>query len=199
LGQDKNNRILSMTWYCDDAPGHPIHGPYHDTEYGFPLSDEAELFERQSLEIFQAGLSWLLVLKKRPTMITAFDQFQVDRVAAYKAKDVKRLLNDAGIIRNRLKVNSIIENARRIQALRDSHQSLSAWIASHHPLPKSEWVKVFKKEFKFMGGEIVGEFLMSIGYLPNVHKESCPVFKKIKKLNPPWMQVDFKIYKEKAE
>ena len=188
-----------MSWYCDTAPGHPFHEPYHDSEYGFPLTDEAALFERQSLEIFQAGLSWLLVLKKRPAMVSAFHGFDVDRVAAYKARDSKRLLNDAGIIRNRLKIASIIENAQRIQKLRESHGGFDAWIDTHHPLPKKEWVKIFKKEFKFMGGEIVGEFLMSIGYLPGVHKKTCPVFKKIAKLNPPWMQVDFSIYKETTE
>jgi DNA-3-methyladenine glycosylase I len=185
-----------MTSYCDSAPGHPLHGPYHDKEYGFPLTGEAALFERQSLEIFQAGLSWLLVLKKRSATVDAFDGFDVDRVANYKAKDIKRLLNNEGIIRNRLKINSIIENAKRIQNIRETHNIFAEWIASHHPLPKSEWVKVCKKEFKFMGGEIVGEFLMSIGYLPNAHREDCPVYKELSNINPPWMQVDFSIYKE---
>jgi DNA-3-methyladenine glycosylase I len=187
-----------MSWYCDAAPGHPLHGPYHDREYGFPLTGERALFERQSLEIFQAGLSWVLVLKKRPALVAAFDDFDVDRVAAYRAKEVKRLLNDEGIIRNRLKIASIIENAARVRALRDTHGSFAEWIAAHHPLPKSEWVKVFRKNFKFMGGEIVGEFLMSIGYLPDAHSEACPVFKKIARKNPPWMRVDAAIYREGA-
>ncbi|MEQ8195596.1 MAG: DNA-3-methyladenine glycosylase I [Rhodospirillales bacterium] len=185
-----------MSWYCDVAPGHPFHGPYHDKEYGFPLKDETALFERQSLEIFQAGLSWLLVLKKRPAMVAAFDGFEVDRVAAFKAREINRLLKDEGIIRNRLKVESIIENAKRVRDLRDSHGGFAKWIAAQHPLPKSEWVKVFRKTFKFMGGEIVGEFLMSIGYLPDAHHESCPVFGKIAKKNPPWMRVDARVYRE---
>ncbi len=185
-----------MTWYCDVAPGHPLHGPYHDREYGFPLTDESALFERQSLEIFQAGLSWLLVLKKRPAIVEAFENFDVDRVANYHAKDIKRLLNDERIIRNRLKIESIIHNANRIREFRDTHETFAHWIAEHHPKPKNEWVKIFKKNFKFMGGEICGEFLMSIGYLPNVHSNECPVFKKIAKLNPPWMQVDINIYQE---
>ena len=74
-----------MSWYCDVAPGHPVHGPYHDNEYGFPLEDEAALLERLSLEIFQAGLSWLIVLKKRPSTVAAFDGFDVDSVAGYGA------------------------------------------------------------------------------------------------------------------
>ncbi len=176
-----------MSWYCDVALGHPLHGPHHDREYGFPVTGEAVLFERLCLEIFQAGLSWEIVLKKRETTFAAFNGFDVDTVAAYKSKDIKRLLADAGIIRNRLKVAAIIENAQRLQGLRQSHDGFAGWIAAHHPRGKSEWVKVFKKTFKFTGGEIVNEFLMSIGYLPHAHRDDCPVFKKIAKLNPPWM------------
>ncbi len=176
-----------MSWYCDSAPGHPFHGPYHDEEYGFPLEGEAELFERLSLEIFQAGLSWLLVLKKRETMRVAFDVFDVDTVAAYGEADKERLVNDAGIIRNRLKIASIIENARRIQGLRESNGGFAAWIAAHHPLTLEEWVKLFRETFKFTGPEVVNEFLMSIGYLPGGHRADCPIFAQIAAQNPPWM------------
>ena len=178
-----------MATYCDTAPGHPIHGPYHDTEYGFPLADEAGLFERLCLEIFQAGLSWEIVLKKRPTTVAAFEGFDVDTVAAYDAAATARLLSDAGIIRNRRKVAAIIENARRIQALRESHGGLAAWIAAHHPRDKKEWVKLFGLTFLFTGGEIVGEFLMSIGYLPGAHGDDCPISARIAALSPPWMEV----------
>jgi len=173
--------------YCDFAAGHPLHGPYHDTEYGFPTEDEAVLFERMVLEINQAGLSWELMLKKREGFHGAYAGFEVDRVAAFDDDDVARLLADAGIIRNRLKVAAAIENAKRLQAIRESHGSFASWIAAHHPLPKEDWVKLFRKTFKFMGGEIVGEFLMSIGYLPGTHREDCPVFARIAKLSPPWM------------
>jgi len=179
-----------MADYCDIAPGHPLHGPYHDEEYGFPLTDESALFERLSLEIFQAGLSWLLVLRKREAMRAAFDGFDVDKVAAYGDADLTRLLADPGIIRNRLKVSAIIENARRIQALRAAGEGgFAGWIAARHPLMLEEWVKVFRKTFKFTGGEIVNEFLMSIGYLPGAHREDCPVFARIEALDPPWKQV----------
>lgn len=177
-----------MSSYCDSAPGHPLHGPYHDEEYGFPVDDESVLFERLVLEINQAGLSWELMLKKRPNFKTAFEGFDVDRVAAYGAQDRARLLADAGIIRNRLKVDAVIENARRIQALRASHGGFSAWLTAHHPQPKEAWVKLFKKTFKFTGGEITGEFLMSTGFLPGTHREDCPVQARIAALNPPWMQ-----------
>ena len=179
-----------MTSYCDFAPGHPLHGPYHDEEYGFPAEDESVLFERLALEINQAGLSWELMLNKRAGFRAAFEGFEVDRVAAYGAAERARLLADAGIIRNRLKVDAVIENARRIQALKDGHGSFAAWLAAQHPLPKDTWVKLFKKTFKFTGGEITGEFLMSIGYLPGAHREDCPVAARIAALRPPWMAAD---------
>lgn len=178
------------SWYCDVAPGHPWHGPYHDGEYGFPVDDDRALFERLILEINQAGLSWLTILKKREAFQKAYDGFHIDRVARYGAREKKRLLADAGIIRNRLKIEAAIENARRIEALQESHGSFAAWIAAHHPRPKAEWVKLFKQTFRFTGGEIVGEFLMSIGYLKGTHRPDCPVYRRIARLDPPWMQAE---------
>jgi len=177
-----------MSSYCDYAPDNPIHAHYHDREYGFPVNDETVLFERLLLEINQAGLSWELMLKKRDGFRAAYDAFDIDKVAAYGAAERERLLNDAGIIRNRLKVDAAIANAQRIVGLRDDFGSFKGWIEAHHPLEKAEWVKLFRKTFKFTGGEIVGEFLMSTGYLPGAHREDCPVYTKIAKLSPPWMQ-----------
>ena len=174
--------------YCDFAPGHPFHGPYHDNEYGFPINDDNRLFERLMLEVNQAGLSWLTILKKREAFRAAFDDFEVDRVARYTAKRREKLLRDAGIIRNRLKIDAAIENARRLIAIRKSHGSFAAWLDAHHPRSKEEWVKLFRNTFVFTGGEITGSFLMSIGYLPGAHEEWCPVFKRIAKLRPAWMQ-----------
>jgi DNA-3-methyladenine glycosylase I len=172
--------------YCDVAPGHPFHGPYHDSEYGFPLRDDDALFERLVLEINQAGLSWLTILKKRDAFREAYDRFDVDRVARYGARERRRLLRDAGIIRNRLKVDAAIENARRIVALRDGRGSFAAWLDEQHPLGKTAWVKLFKSTFRFTGGEITGEFLISTGYLPGAHAKSCPVYAKVLRLAPPW-------------
>ena len=183
-----------MSWYCDVAPGHPFHGPYHDQEYGFPLTDERELFERLSLEVFQAGLSWLIVLKKRASMRAAFDGFDVDRVAAYGDAHMESLMADAGIIRNRRKLAAIVENARRLKTLREREGSFAAWMARHHPLPKERWVKLFKAHFVFMGGEVVGEFLMSIGYLPGAHREDCPVSSRLNALDIPWVHVGAEFY-----
>jgi DNA-3-methyladenine glycosylase I len=176
------------TSYCDVAPGHPFHGPYHESEYGFPLRGDAELFERLVLEINQAGLSWLTILRKRDAFRTAYRGFDPDVVARFGARDRARLLADAGIIRNRLKVEAAIANARTLLELRESHGGFAGWLDAHHPLPKPEWVKLFKRTFRFTGGEIVGEFLLSTGYLPGAHTERCPVYRKVRAAKPPWLR-----------
>lgn len=173
-------------YYCSYAIGDPLHAPYHDTEYGFPETDETRLFERLVMEIMQAGLNWSLVLKKRSDMAAAFDGYDVDTVAAYTEQKSAELLNDSRIVRNRLKVNAVIHNAQVVQGMRRHHGGFAPWLAEHHPLKKSDWIKLFKKTFKFTGGEITGEFLMSIGYLPGAHAPDCPIAEKIDALNPPW-------------
>ncbi len=175
-----------MSGYCDIAPGHPVHGPYHATEYGFPQRDEAVLFERLVLEINQAGLSWETILRKRAGFRAAYDGFDVDTVAAYGETDRARLLGDAAIIRNRLKIDAAIHNAKVIRTLRGSHGGFARWLDAHAtehgaPRDKPSWVKLFKKTFRFTGGEITGEFLMSLGYLPGAHRPDCPVLRDIAK------------------
>jgi DNA-3-methyladenine glycosylase I len=176
--------------YCRAAPAHPAHAPYHDLEYGFPASDERVLFERLMLEINQAGLSWLTILNKRSAFRAAFADFEVDRVATFGADDVARLLADAGIVRNRLKIEAAIGNARRIQALRESHGSFGLWLDAHHPLPLDGWTQLFRKTFRFTGRQIVGEFLMSLGYLPGAHEPDCPAYARIIQLSPPWARAE---------
>lgn len=180
-----------MSGYCDIAPGHPVHADYHDREYGFPQRDEADLFERLILEINQAGLSWETILRKREHFRRAYDGFQVDVVAAYGEAERLRLLEDAGIIRNRLKVDAAIHNARVIQELRRSHGGFAAWLDAHQlldgqPRDKAGWIKLFKQTFRFTGGEITNEFLMSLSYLPGAHRETCPVYRRIDRLDPYW-------------
>jgi DNA-3-methyladenine glycosylase I len=177
-----------MSGYCDIAPSDPWHAPYHEREYGFPLADDRALFERLVLEIMQAGLSWHLILKRRDSFRAAFEDFDLQRVAAYGARERQRLLADPGVIRNRLKIDAVIDNAQRIIDLRDQFGSFDAWLAHHHPADKADWVKLFRKTFRFTGPEIVGEFLMSIGYLPGAHRPTCPVYQRIVALEPPWMR-----------
>lgn len=169
-----------MSGYCDIAPGHPYHGPYHENEYGFPLRDDDQLFERLCLEIFQAGLSWLIVLKKREQMREAFDGFALKTVVNYQEDKIAELLGNSGIVRHRGKIEAIIENARRILVIQKEYGSFADWLDRQTAKDKVEWVKLFKKTFKFTGGEIVGEFLMSIGKLPGAHRADCPVVLKIK-------------------
>ncbi|MCB0635229.1 MAG: DNA-3-methyladenine glycosylase I [Lewinella sp.] len=177
--------------YCAfvrDKPLDDLHRIYHDTAYGFPLASDDELFGRLLLEINQAGLSWATILKKQDNFRRAYAGFSISKVAAFTEEDRARLLADAGIIRNRLKVNAAIHNARVIQGLQAAYGSFQAWLDHHHPLDRDAWTKLFRKTFKFTGGEIVNEFLMSTGYLPGAHTESCPVHARIVALGPKWME-----------
>jgi DNA-3-methyladenine glycosylase I len=176
-----------MTAYCEVAPADPLHLPYHDYEYGFPVTDDASFFERLVLEINQAGLSWATILRKRQAFRQAYSGFDIDAVAAYGEAERQRLLHDAGIVRNRLKIDAAIENARRVVGLRAEFGSFAAWLDRHHPQHRDGWVKLFKRTFLFTGGEIVNEFLMSTGYLPGAHHADCPVYRRVVASNPPWL------------
>ncbi|MDE3182174.1 MAG: DNA-3-methyladenine glycosylase I [Bacteroidota bacterium] len=164
-----------------------VHRIYHDNFYGFPIEDDNELFGRLVLEINQAGLSWSTILNKQENFKKAYKDFNIKKVASFKEKDFERLMNDAGVIRNRLKINAAIENAKTILQLKKEFGSFKKWIEHHHPKTKEEWVKIFKTHFKFTGGEIVNEFLMSTGYLSGAHIESCPVYKKVLNAKPPFI------------
>ena len=177
-----------MNWYCDASKGHAWHEPYHDHVYGFPVREDDRLFERLSLELNQAGLSWLIILRKVAAFKRAFCDFSVGAVADFGEGDVERLLADKAIIRNRLKIRAVIHNARVVQGIQMEYGSFRAWLDAHHPLPLSAWVDVFKGHFRFMGPEIVNEFLMSVGYLEGAHKPSCPIYQRILALEPPWLQ-----------
>ena len=163
-----------------------LHKAYHDHHYGFPIHDDNELFGRLVLEINQAGLSWELMLKKEASFRKAYHNFNIKKVAAYTEADRARLMADPGIIRNRLKINAAIENAKTILQLQKEHGSFGKWLELQYPKTKEEWVKLFKKTFRFTGGEIVNEFLMSIGHLPDAHTKDCPIYKKILKAKPLW-------------
>jgi DNA-3-methyladenine glycosylase I len=186
--KSKNKQNMSYCKYISTLkPGEqPVHKTYHDTQYGFPIEDDNELFCRLILEINQAGLSWTTILNKQEGFRKAYHNFNIKKVAAYKEKDFDRLMNDAGIIRNRLKINAAIENAKTILGLQKEFGSFKNWLAHHHPKTREEWTKLFKKAFKFTGGEIVNEFIMSAGYIPGAHDKDCPVYKKVIKAKPMW-------------
>ena len=178
-----NTYCLAVAKMEKDNPN--VH--YHDHDYGFPIVSDDELFGRLILEINQAGLSWNMILMKQKNFKKAYDNYSIKTVAAYNENERERLLQDAGIIRNRLKINAAIHNANVILKLQDEHGSFKQWLDHHHPLSKEEWVKLFKKTFKFTGGEITNEFLMSSGYLKGAHDEECPIFQKIIPYSPKWL------------
>ena len=171
--------------YCSYVAGleaDNVHRIYHDLEYGFPIEDDDGLFARLVLEINQAGLSWETILKKKENFFKAYSGFDIRKVARFNEKKFDSLMQDAGIIRNWLKIRAAITNAKVILELQKTFGSFKKWLDHHHPLSKEEWVKLFKKHFVFTGGEIVNEFLMSTGYLPGAHVPGCPIYKKIKVL-----------------
>ena len=180
-----------MASYCDYCNSHPedtFNKVYHDTQYGFPLKDDNLLFERLILEINQAGLSWITILRKAENFRKAYHGFDIELVANYGEKDRARLLADPGIIRNRLKINAAILNAQKILELKKEYGSFQGWLDANHPRSKEEWTKLFKKTFVFTGGEIVNEFLMSTGYLAGAHDENCHVYRKVASLRPAWIR-----------
>lgn len=157
---------------------------YHDHHYGVRIEDDNELFCRLVMEINQAGLSWHTILVKEKNFRKAYHNFNIKKVASYKEKDITRLLADAGIIRNRLKVNAAIYNAQQLVKIKKEYGSFRTWLddkAKVHKEDKKSWLKLFKQHFKFVGGEIVGEFLMSIDMLPGSHGRECGRYKHVMK------------------
>ncbi len=168
---------------------------YHDHEWGFPVTDDRRLFEKLCLEGFQAGLSWLTILNKRESFRAAFDNFEAERVARYTARDVERLLGDAGIVRHRGKIESTINNARRVLELRAEFGSLAAWAWGYEPPPAARPKRMTlaalkamttspasvamskdlkKRGWSFVGPTTVYAFMQAMG-LVNDHLEGCHV------------------------
>lgn len=155
---------------------------YHDHQYGVRIEDDNELFGRLIMEINQAGLSWRTILLKEKGFRSAYHHFDIKKVAVYEAGDVERLLSDASIIRNRLKIGAAIHNAQAIAKLQKEFGSFRKWLdvkSKELGQDKILWVKEFKKHFKFVGGEIVGEFLMSINLLPGSHDKKCKRYRDV--------------------
>lgn len=187
---EKKPRVAPES-YCEfvsKLPPDNLHTLHHDRVHGYAVTDDNELFARLMLEINQAGLSWFTILKKEDNFRKAYDQFDVGEVASYDEKDKERLMHDAGIIRNRLKIEAAIHNAKVITSLQGEFGSFKAWLDHHHPKTREAWTALFKKTFRFTGGEIVNEFLMSTGYLPGAHIPTCPVYKRVVETNPMWKQ-----------
>jgi len=175
--------------YCEIARGHPFHGPYHDEEYGFPVDDDDVLFERLVLEINQAGLSWLTILKKRQAFRHAYYDFDIDRVSRMTAVDKTRLTHNEGIIRNRLKINSAVTNARSFLEVKKEFGSFDEYvwrfvngkplkrkpgqpIAARTELSDALSKDLLKRGFKFVGSTICYSFMQAVGMV-NDHDAPC--------------------------
>lgn len=163
-----NREKKRCAWAVDD----PLLIAYHDDEWGIALESDDELFERMTLEIFQAGLSWLLILRKREALVEAFEGFSIKRVAEFTKRDTARLLKNKGIIRNRLKIESTIENARRLEKLIGEYGSFANYIDGLNG-GLDKLTREFKGRFRFMGPKIVESFLQSIGKLDGAHEPGC--------------------------
>lgn len=172
--------------HCQNLPLDNIHRIHHDTIYGMGLMDDNALYGRLILEINQAGLSWNTILHKEANFQKAYSQYDIATIANYTEADRNRLLNDTGIIRNRLKVNAAIINAQRILEIQKEYGSFFEWIKQQKASQIQEWVKVFKREFKFTGGEIVNEFLMTIGRIDGSHSPECSRYKEYMNSRKIW-------------
>jgi len=194
LGRDENGRI--SCWWHGGKDDYRI---YHDEEWGMPVNDDIKLFEKICLEGFQAGLSWLTILRKRETFRTAFAQFDFHKVAKFNDDDVERLVNDAGIVRHRGKINSTINNAKRALEMVEQEGSLGAWFWSFEPgiedrptsfdhatlmtLGKTDISTEISKQLKKRGWSFVGPttvyaFMQAMGIV-NDHLEGCYCREKV--------------------
>jgi DNA-3-methyladenine glycosylase I len=173
---------VKRCWWADSAPEYRA---YHDTEWGFPVSDDIRLFEKLSLEGFQAGLSWLTILRKREAFRRAFDGFDFTRVARFGDSDVVRLLGDASIVRHRGKIEAVINNARRTVEMTGTEGSLAAFVwrfepsesaagplASQTTESKALAKELKRRGFRFVGPTTVYAFMQAMG-LVNDHLEGC--------------------------
>ncbi len=173
----------------------PLYTHYHDTEWGFPVRDDRRLFEKLCLEGFQSGLSWITILRKRENFRVAFAGFDIEKVARFGARDVTRLLGNAGIVRHRGKIEATINNARRCADLIDTEGSLAAYAWRFEPGPKSRPRKITwevlrtvsttpesialsrdlkRRGWNFVGPTTVYAFMQAMG-LVNDHLHGCHV------------------------
>jgi len=186
---------------CEWCGSDPLYIAYHDKEWGIPVHDDRLLFEFLILEGAQAGLSWLTILKKRENYRKAFHSFDCEKIAGYAERDVARLLGDAGIVRNRLKINSAIKNARGIIAIKEEFGSLDSYLwryvdgipvqnkfGSMAEIPAATEISdkmskdLKKRGFNFVGATICYAFMQAVGMV-NDHTTDCFRYKEIKKLS----------------
>lgn len=158
---------------CKWANGSPELMKYHDEEYGFKIYDDTAYFERLTLEIFQAGLSWSTILKKKSGFRKAFDNFDFRKISKYTNKKIDSLLEDKSIIRNKRKILATIHNAGIFVKIIKDHSSFNDFMDSIKKNNRKNVLKIFKDHFKFIGPLIVEEFMMSVGFWEIKHDKEC--------------------------
>ncbi len=191
---------MKMKKRCAWCGVDPLYVSYHDNEWGLPLHDDRKLFEMLVLEGAQAGLSWLTILKKRDNYRNAFDHFRMETIVSYSAEDIDRLLADPGIVRNRLKVASVVSNAAAALKMIDKYGSLDAFLwrfVDHTPI-QNQWKSIDevpsesieskamsrelkKNGFRFTGPVICYAFMQSVGMV-NDHVTDCFRYEEIRKM-----------------
>ena len=188
--------------HCGWAFANEMTRVYHDTEWGIPVHDDRQMFEHLTLECLQCGLSWGLMMKKREIFRACFDNFEVDRIAAYDESDVRRILNTEGMLKSERKVQAVINNARCYQKLREEFGSFCDWLWSFsggrtivyngHPdgkVPVSNGLsdrisrELKKRGFKYIGAITIYSHLQACGVI-NDHARACPCFDQINRMNP---------------
>ena len=176
---------------CDWCRGDHLYENYHDTEWGVPVFEDNILFESLTLEIFQSGLSWITILKKREGFLKAFDSFDIYKIAAYDIKKEKELIANTNIVRNNLKIKATINNAKAIIRIQEEYNSFSKYIwayvnndpiinkfkslnevPTNTPLSKKICIDLKKKGFKFIGPTIIYSFMQAVG-MTNDHLIDC--------------------------
>jgi DNA-3-methyladenine glycosylase I len=189
-----------MKTRCEWCGSDPLYVAYHDAEWGVPIHDDQRLFETLILQGAQAGLSWFTILRKREQYRRAFDRFHVERVAGYTKKDVQRLLNDPGIVRNRLKIESAVRNARAVLEIQEKYGALDdfIWRYVDHTPRQNAWESISKLPARteqsdrmssdlkklgmgFVGPTICYAFMQAVGMV-NDHTVDCYRYDEIKAL-----------------
>lgn len=169
---------MSYCSYCRNQPKESIHHWYHDEVYGKMSKNDDELFGRLILEINQAGLSWNTILQKYDGLKKAYSNFNIEQVASYNEENIANLMTNKNIIRHELKIKSIVYNARQILIIQKEFGTFKKWILQQNQNSLEFWTKLFKKNFKFVGKEIVKEFLLSNGVMTGAHDNNCPEYSK---------------------
>ena len=169
---------MSYCSYCREQEKDSIHRWYHDVVYGKMSKNDNELFGRLIMEINQAGLSWDIVLQKYHGIKEAYAQFEVQKVAQFESNKIASMMKNPQIIRHELKIRCIVYNAQQILQIQKEFGTFKKWILMNKQNSLDNWVKVFKKNFKFVGKEIVKEFLTSNGILNGAHDKNCPEYLK---------------------